>query len=344
MINRKLYLISLCIAVLALGVTGLYLAWAAHTETPGERFDRFMAAWTKKCATMNLKPGETTCDILKLKPLNFSQSKLIAVEGQPELIPEEWVATPEGRLAHSIKIPNPVPRDSGYRPGITSQQYFEHLCKTEAGEFIYKTAANVEGIFQMRPRKLSSDYELQHLYALEDPYGNIYGEREEPESLYVKPSLYRFLETPLVQREEPAWKKSYRHPSFFIEPDVNAKYVRYFGYDGKVPKTMRKEYVQHLRSGYGYTWRGIRRPRDRDFGIAGGELIILDLHTEEVLGVKRGFLSAVADERRPAGIAWTKVCPFPAGKNKSPHGFIFQVLEPISPASVPIKKERHAAK
>ncbi len=37
------------------------------------------------------------------------------------------------------------------------------------------------------------------------------------------------------------------------------------------------------------TWRGIRRPHDREMGIAGGELIVLDLETNEVLGVRRGY-------------------------------------------------------
>lgn len=40
---------------------------------------------------------------------------------------------------------------------------------------------------------------------------------------------------------------------------------------------------------YGITWRGIKRPNDREMGIAGGELIVLDLETHEVLGVRRGY-------------------------------------------------------
>lgn len=331
-------------AVLALGVACLYSAWAARPETPGEHFERFMAAWTKKCATMKLAKGETTCDILKLKPRNYLQTKLVPVAGQPEPVPEEWLATPEGSFAHSIKIPNPVPEDSGYRPGMTPQQYFEHLCKTEAGEFIYNTVDNIEGIFQMRPRQRPTDYELAHLYALEDPYGQTYREHDEPESLYVKPTLYKFFETPFVQRKEPAWKKPYRHPSFFMEPDVESNYVRYLGYDGQNPKTMRKEYDKNFKSRYGYTWRGIRRLHDREFGVAGGELIILDLHSEEVLGVKRGFLRAVPDERRPTGIVWAKVCPLPGGKIKSPHEFIFQVLKPVPAISVPVTGGHHSTK
>ena len=35
-----------------------------------------------------------------------------------------------------------------------------------------------------------------------------------------------------------------------------------------------------------YVWRGITRPHDREMGIAGGELIVLDLQTNEVLGVQ----------------------------------------------------------
>jgi hypothetical protein len=60
-------------------------------------------------------------------------------------VPAEWVAAPEGKFAHSIKLPNPLPKDSGYKPGMSSEQYFDHLCKTEAGEFLYKTVENVEG-------------------------------------------------------------------------------------------------------------------------------------------------------------------------------------------------------
>src|SRR3990172_11601438 len=32
-----------------------------------------------------------------------------------------------------------APADSGYRPGMTSKDYFLELCQREAGEFIYKT-------------------------------------------------------------------------------------------------------------------------------------------------------------------------------------------------------------
>jgi hypothetical protein len=122
-------------------------------ETPGERFRKAIEKIRLSCESRKLAPGEVCGAVTNLKPA-------------------DPLATEEGRFAHSIRIPNPVPEDSGYKPGMTPEQYFEHLCKTEAGEFIYKTVENVEGIYMMRPRERSHRYEFEHLYALEDPYGH----------------------------------------------------------------------------------------------------------------------------------------------------------------------------
>ena len=110
---------------------------------------------------------------------------------------EDWLATPEGRYAHSIQIPNPVPADSGYRDGMSSVEYLEHLCKSEAGEFIFKTVDDVEGIRLLRPRTPNrSDYKFQHLYAMEDPYGHDEDEAEEPGFQLVGGYWYPFIEMP----------------------------------------------------------------------------------------------------------------------------------------------------
>ncbi len=138
-------------------------------ETVAERFNKAMKKKADYCRTHKIVPANRRCDILKLKPA-------------------DPLATEEGRFAHSIKIPNPVAEDSGYKPGMTPEQYFDHLCKTEAGEFIYKTVENVEGLYMMRPRKEATDDELSHLYALEDPYGHTNGEAnmgEYPSSVFT---------------------------------------------------------------------------------------------------------------------------------------------------------------
>ena len=55
---------------------------------------------------------------------------------------------------------------------MTPEEYFQHLCKAEAGEVDLQDRQNVEGMYMMRPRREAMDDELQHLYALEDPYGH----------------------------------------------------------------------------------------------------------------------------------------------------------------------------
>lgn len=53
--------------------------------------------------------------------------------------------------------------------------------------------------------------------------------------------------------------------------------------------------VPTLKSQYGIVWRGISRPLDREMGIAGGEVLVLDLKTNEILGVHRGFALVGSD-------------------------------------------------
>ena len=143
------------LSVLVVGLlAGLLSACVSFVETPGERFRKAIKEIEAACAKRKLDPNEVCGGVAKLKPA-------------------DPLATEEGRFAHSIKIPNPVPEDSGYKPGMMPEQYFDHLCKTEAGEFIYKTVEHVEGFYLMRPRKRATDYEMEHLYGLEAPYVEI---------------------------------------------------------------------------------------------------------------------------------------------------------------------------
>ncbi|MEX5283457.1 MAG: hypothetical protein NW700_18035 [Nitrospiraceae bacterium] len=293
-------------------VTGCAASPFTKNETPGRHFDRAMKEFAAHCAKAKLKPNDTACDILKLRPA-------------------DPLATEEGRFAHSIKIPNPVPADSGYRPDMTPQEYFDHLCKTEAGEFIYKTVQNVEGLLQLRLRENPTDYELEHLYALEDPYGYSVGGRDHPEEYFVQPAIgkYQFIETPLPQsskaRKEMKYRRFYRderaHPERDYQTAVNGKFVR-------VPYIVAEENVSSARSRYGYTWRGIARPHDRELGIAGGELIILDLQTHEVLAVRRGFVRS-GYIRNMTGVWWLTAQKCSKESLKTDAQFINQVLKPV---------------
>jgi hypothetical protein len=299
--------------VLMLGVlVGLLTAQGSFAETPREHFEKAMKRLSDNCAKAKLRPGETGCDILKLKPA-------------------DPLATEEGRFAHNIKIPNPVPEDSGYKPGMTPEQYFDHLCKTEAGEFIYKTVEHVEGLYMMRPRKEATDYELEHLYALEDPYGHENWEATDPGPAFVHPNGFKFLEMPITDRQEPPWRKDYVHSSVMVSPPPGATTQRYLGYDGRNLKSLEKAYDTSSKSQYGYTWRGITRPHDRKLGIAGSELIVLDLQSKDVLAIRRAYIRSGDVRNNLTGIRWMggHVCSTNSTRLFRTSEFIKGVLKPV---------------
>lgn len=274
----------------------------ANGETPGKRFEKIIKQKAEYCATHKIDPANHRCDITKLQPA-------------------DPLATEEGRFAHSIKIPNPVPGDSGYKPDMTPEQYFEHLCKTEAGEFIYKTVENVEGLYLMRSREQVNDHKLQHLYALEDPYAYSDIETDAPQKLFINPPWwrYKFFE---IRKSRPA-----------SSDRTETHYLHYFGYvQDKSP--MNIEEASSLKSRYGYTWRGIERPHDRELGIVGGELIVMDLHANEVLAVRRGFIR-IGDVRNLTGAWWLggHVCPTYKHANAYTYEFLSKVLKPTSEVS-----------
>jgi hypothetical protein len=250
-------------------------------------------------------------------------------------MPADPLATEEGRFAHSIKIPNPLPVDSGYKPGMRPEQYFDHLCKTEAGEFIYKTVENVEGLYVMRPRSEATDYELENLYALEDPYGYTYGEATGIEFLFVRPTRYSFIEIPFSSDRPVRWTKQSLDRSYSDVAPPATRFERYARFDGRKRETMKREFDVKLRARFGVTWRGVTRPHDRELGIAGGELIVLDLHTNEVLGVRRGYIRSVG-MKNLTGIWWMtgRTCPSYNYRNRDKdfdfsYWFIGKVLRPV---------------
>lgn len=303
------------LSVLLVGLLpGLLSACVSFAETPGERFQKVMKEMADLCQSKKLIATDSRCIL-------------------PKMQPADPLATEEGRFAHSIKIPSPIPEDSGYKPGMTPEQYFEHLCKTEAGEFIYKTVENVEGLYMMRPRKVATDYELEHLYALEDPYGHT-SDDDMPgaQDSYVQPvqGKYLFLEISLISKGESGdatkYQRYYRdekaNPGKKYQTMINGQgvFVPYVVTDAKVPT---------LKSRYGYTWRGITRLHDREFGIAGGELIVLDMETNEVLSVRRGFARTGGAKNNLTGVWWLTAPSCPNRGLKTTPKFIQQVLVPV---------------
>jgi hypothetical protein len=206
---------------------------------------------------------------------------------------------------------------------MTSKEYFDHLCRTEAGESIYKTVNDVAGFYFARPPKRPTDNDLKDRYKLEAPELEIHFQlmRSTPTEraqLYVNPPwrLYLFVEEPGAPDE--------RDPA----------YVRSYGYrQGASP--MNNVEVKALRSNIGFVWRGVKRPMDRELSIAGGEWIAFTLETKEVLGVMRMY--GLSPKARTSQRVWwlnASQCSSAAGgrtaasNSKQLYRFVSKVLRP----------------
>ena len=81
-------------------------------------------------------------------------------------------------------------------------------------------------------------------------------------------------------------------PAYLQDPPPDARFTEFY-FDLDSPRKSQTgfsvRYTDSLLSRYGYTWRGIRRPYDREMGIYGGETAVVDLKTGEILGLRRGF-------------------------------------------------------
>jgi hypothetical protein len=203
----------------------------------------------------------------------------------------------------------------------------------------------VEGIYQMRAMPKREDKVMTDRYAFEDPADWSQGEDDGSPSLFLgKPDLgFRYFES---MREPNSIANRYTVKQWEITPwgkeGGALHFWRYHDFDytngnGWV------EPVEQLESHYAYTWRGIRRKYDRKHAIAGGELIVLNRITGEILGVRRSFAIATESTKRHQGqLNWefAYYCPKnmvyrsagkqpEVNKGRYPYDFISQVLSPI---------------
>jgi hypothetical protein len=173
---------------------------------------------------------------------------------------------------------------------MVGRMYFDHLCETEAGEFIYKTVDNVEGLYQMRPRDPRDYFDRMRAGDVpEDPFGHTNTEAQHPQFLFVGPpsKAYHFFENDLPTNEPNSVPLG---PTVRGATEPNAKYRRYHGRDYRNERPMIEDHVASLQSRYGFTWRGVYHEYDSLFGIYGGETLVVDLQSNEVLARRRGFI------------------------------------------------------
>ncbi len=292
---------------------------------------------------------------LPVSAQNAKWTQFVKVDGQSEPVPEQWLQDDEAKIAYSLKLPDsvskPVPFNFAkaywwsWLPGTQSEpvQYFNHLCSTEAGEWIFKKIPKVEGFYFARPQGRPTTDVMTDPFGPEMPWmqrrfmlradtlhDQAAGFIEQPHS------NYHFIEQP---RRNTAWQAGIKEP-----------YVRLFGYtreffvkpgqvvaDWNERTPMQVVGIPTLTAKYGYTWRGVKRPHDRELGVSGGELIIYDLQTKEILAVRRQFLIASHNPRGEGRAMWEVAGSCPQVQGNPPIAefsqFAFDVLETIEPST-----------
>ena len=228
------------------------------------------------------------------------------------------------------KLPEP-PNPPVYKASMSAKQYFEALCKAEAGDFIYKTVEDVEGIYQIRPRADMDEIGDEHLdrFVMEDPYGHREWLADHPQHSFLQPGdRYDFFETSALGRLSGRGRNAETPDPETQGPIPKARYYRYFISEPYDYRVRRREAHTELKSRYGYYWRGIPRPHDRDMAIAGGELIITDLKTNEIFAIHRGF--NLNGTGRNGRIYWGtgRICPEQTEALQFYREFIQRVLKP----------------
>jgi len=230
------------------------------------------------------KSADTSCDILKLRPRDWREAKLVKLDSQPYPVPEHWLATEGGRFAHSIVLPPSAALVADTPMNSNGDEIFKRLCNHHAGEFVLAIAPDVTGVRQDRA------------FA---PYpgayrGLMFWTREKgdlgsaPQNTFVQPPLgeYEFLE---IRRgtSKRGFSSYERGPVSGAKREINAQ-TR----DGRfirVPYVVVEKTLDESRAGFAYTWRGIWPGEAVEHGIEGFELIVFRTHPFEVLGVRRDF-------------------------------------------------------
>jgi hypothetical protein len=282
----------------------------ANARTPGEQFRHIMADIDKQCHKDKLGPYEpiprktgvrdSSCDILFLKP-------------------QDPLATPEGRFAHSIQLPAPYDKPKEvYKPGMSSAEYFKALCDAEAGDFLFKTVEGVEGVLQMRPYQAEPEL-LGQFFAYEGIVGNGIAMASNPEGYLTgdRRGYYDFFELPVRSASKDL---AYQHWIPVVDEDEPRKKSSRSGVD--LTNKMMIENAPTAK--YGYTQRGIKRLNDLEYGIRGAELIVLDLHSNQPLGFRRVFRHYYFHHSEMPRQVFSDYCP----KGSDGFKFIKEVLVP----------------
>lgn len=313
-------------------------------ETVGERFRKVLGSIDTECRQLKMGPyldpddpeykskrRGTDCDILKLEPRDWRTEKLVKTDGQHYPVPERWLATPEGRFAHSIKLPSPHDHPKvSLRPGTSGSEIFDTLCKEEAGEFVLRSASGVRGVRQDREWvPVPNGYSGLVFWTRESG-----GLGESPQDYLVQPPLggYDFLELKAQAAGAKGGPKQfqmyYRNESPTRKRGFSATTMT--GRIVTVPYIVAEKPLSQSEALYGYTWRGMWIGAAMEHGIEGYELIVYQINGPTVFGLQRAFLrhapNTAQRNQRSTRAEW---CPA-SNAMQFPYRFLQSVLIPAN--------------
>lgn len=212
------------------------------------------------------------------------------------------------------------------------------LCEKDGGDKIYKTVDNVQGVFQMRYRKLndyrrpdgSFYYEIRDQYGMENPYSWMQGDigiegRVGDSSIFPDAPPrgkqgYWFIEQ-IATPPMSGYRRSY------LAPMENPKDWQIEHSGGNPLYEVKQKNTSKRKSRYGYLTEDITTKDMRDKWIGAGRIKIIDLQSNEVLAERKGYYRASGDLLPADADRWSNSyeCEF-----KNPHllHFLHSVLKP----------------
>ena len=242
---------------------------------------------------------------------------------------------------------NTPTREDGRARLAKAEAMFAERCK-KSGEFIHRTAENVEGIFLMKLRPKEINYGDQ--FKMDDPYGRDFGGEA-----YIRSFLRGFFEAnykkPDVPRPSSPPHVAYRYVEA-LEPKDGKRY-RYTGridepwrYDSSYSKTYRRFVLDKVPAPgpmprYGVTYDDISTREEREYWIASSSLKVIDLQTNEVMAERIGYMMDRGQGDRGGGrspwlFAADNACPEFAPRHGSTaqplqtENFVEKVLRPVT--------------
>ncbi len=255
MINLRTTVFNiLLLAMLSLPITGC-------ATTVGQQFRDIMAEIDAQCKKDKMGP------YLDEKDPDSHRKKYVTDCDILKIKPADPLATEEGRFAYSIKLPTPHDKPKvKYQPGVSAESYFKELCEKEEGDFVFRTVDGVDGIKIMRPLPKDTSVPL-------------WNEAEgTPPGYFIDATngIYQYVDAVEL-----------------ISGSQSDTQLIHYSVDPKLPPNVplygKAHYpIKQSDAHYGFTFRNSPL-ENRELGIIGRELIIIDLSNNEVMAFRRRF-------------------------------------------------------